>query len=147
MENGNHLQLKVRFDYRGKGPKRRAFFGNTSVDKIAEGVREQKVAELRNVPFQGIIIDNIDMSIDVYTLQDDVTGGKIAFAPVLVTLTADSLENAVRFVMNEEFRTVEILQPERLTLERMDIERLLFRVNEELKNHLDLMEKKLEFWR
>jgi hypothetical protein len=49
--------------------------------------------------------------------------------------------------MKEEFRKVEIIEPSQLTLSKLDIERLLFRVNEELKAYKAYLDKKLEYWK
>ena len=70
-----------------------------------------------------------------------------AFAPVTITYLADTLEDAVKFAMKEEFRTVEVLEPEDLTLARLDIERLLMKVCDEMHNYRSYLERKLDNWR
>lgn len=110
-------------------------------------MREQKVALLRNVPMQGIHIEDIDMSGDIYTVYDDFTGSAVGYAPVVITVSCDTLDDAMRFVMKEEFRKVEVLEPEEITLNKIEIERLLFHVNEELKAYKAYLEKKMEYWK
>ena len=43
--------------------------------------------------------------------------------------------------MKEEFRTVELIEPEEITLSRSEIEKLLLRISEELINYRDYIEK------
>jgi len=117
------------------------------VEEIAEQTREQKVALLRNVPVQGIQVDDIIMNDEVYTVYDELRGVSVGYAPVWIEFTADTIEDAVHFIMKEEFRKVEIIEPSQLTLSKLDIERLLFRVNEELKAYKAYLDKKLEYWK
>lgn len=146
MDDSKKLRLKVRFDYKGVAKQRKSLFGKPNTTQMAEKTREQKAALLRSVPVQGITIEDIDMSADVYLVYDDF-GGEVAYAPVIVTFVADSLEDAVHFIMKEEFRKIEVLEPESVSLSRIDMERLLFRVNEELKMYKAYLEKKLEYWK
>jgi hypothetical protein len=44
--------------------------------------------------------------------------------------------------MKEEFRKIEIVEPEQLILTKYDMERLLFRVNEELSVYRENVERK-----
>lgn len=137
------LKAKVRFDYKGTRIGR-LFFGGKGVEQVAEEKREQKVALLRNVPLQGIRIEDIDMSGDVYVVMDEFSGHPMAFAPLVVTLTADSLDDIIRFIMREEFRKVEVLEPDQIILNTHDIERLLFSANQQLKELKVNLEKRLE---
>ena len=141
------LKLKVRFDYKGWAKQNRFPFKSKSVEEVAEQIREQQVALLRNVPVQGIHIDEIIMNVDVYTVYDELRGVSVGYAPVWIEFTADTIEDAVHFIMKEEFRKVEIIEPEQLSLKKLDIERLLFRVNEELKAYKAYVDKRLEYWK
>lgn len=147
QEMVNGLRLKVRFDYRGRTKANKSFFRGKNVEQVAELVREQKVALLRNVPMQGITIEDIDMSAEVYSVYDDFSHSSVGYAPVIITFAADTIEDVIHFIMKEEFRKVELLEPEHMELNRIDIERVLFRVNEELKAYKAYLEKKLEFWK
>ncbi|NLP23029.1 MAG: hypothetical protein GX382_00660 [Syntrophomonadaceae bacterium] len=140
------IRMKVRFDYLGK-TRQGKFFGGKNGVQVAEEIRQHKVSLVRNVPIQGIFIEDIDMSQEVYTVLDEVTGKMTAFAPVTITYLADTLEDAVKFAMKEEFRTVEVLEPEDLTLTRLDIERLLMKVCDEMHNYRSYLERKLDNWR
>ncbi|ADI02532.1 conserved hypothetical protein [Syntrophothermus lipocalidus DSM 12680] len=136
------LRIRVRFDY--KGVRAGKLFGGKSAEQVAEEVREQKVAFLRNVPFQGIHIEDIDLSPDVYTVMDEFSGQTVGFAPANITFWADSLDDALRFIVKEEFRKVEVLEPDQAVLTRYDMERLLFKANEALREFKVYMRRKLE---
>jgi hypothetical protein len=60
-------------------------------------------------------------------------GAPVAYAPIQVTIQAEVIEDVVRFIMQEEFRKVELLEPDQVVLGKHDIERLLFKMNEELR--------------
>ncbi len=134
--------LKVRLDFKGTGKPGRFLFGGKPTDRAAEEAREQQVAVFRNVPLQGIQIVDIDASADVYTVYDDMTNSDTAYAPLVLTVKADSLENAIRFIARDDFRKIEILDPAFVTLNHSDIERLLFKVHEEMKEFRQRLEKK-----
>ncbi len=139
------LRMRVRFDYIGRGRSGKLFRGKNSVE-LAEEVREHKVSLIRNVPMQGIQIEDIDMSQEVYSICDEITGKVIAFAPIIICFCADSLEDALKFTMKEEFRTVEVLDPEDISLSKLELERLLLKASEELLSYKDYLEKKLDNW-
>ncbi len=141
------LRLRVRFDYKGSVKPSRFPFKSPSVEQVADQIREQKVALLRTVPMQGIQIQDIDLSGDVYTVYDDISGGSLGYAPVVISFTADSIEDAIHFIMKEEFRKIEVIEPDQVILNKIDVERILFRVNEELKAYKAFLEKKLEYWK
>ena len=82
-----------------------------------------------------------------YTVQDDITGKKLAYAPVSIVFYADSLEDAVKFTMKEEFRKVEVLEPEDVNLSKFEVERLLLKVSEELVNYKGYLQRKLDNWK
>ncbi|HQE22974.1 MAG TPA: hypothetical protein PLM20_03605 [Syntrophomonadaceae bacterium] len=138
--------MKVRFDYQGKS-RQGKLFGRKNGEQVAEELRQHKVSLIRNVPIQGIYIEDIDMSQEVYMVIDEVTGKMSAFAPVTITFSADSLEDAIKFTMKEEFRTVEVLNPEELSLSRLDIERLLLRISDEMIVYRSYLQRKLDNWR
>jgi len=140
----NQLKLKVRFDYRGAAKKGRVLKSGVNELQAAEATREQRANYLRNVPIQGIHIEDIDMSLEVYTVYDDLVNEKAGFAPLTVIVTADSIEDAMRFVMKEEFRKVEVIEPAEFHLSRFDIERLLFSVNDEIKTYRAYLQRKMD---
>lgn len=142
----SEIKIRIRFDYPGQ-VKSGKLFGGKNLEQMAEDTRQHKVSMMRNVPIQGIRIDDIDMSQDIYSLIDDITGKKIAYAPVVITFVADGIEDAVKFVIKEEFRTVEIIEPEELQLSKSDVEKLLFRISLELTEYRDILMRKMDNWK
>jgi hypothetical protein len=138
----NGILFKVRLDFKSNGKPGRLLFGGKPSEKAAEEVREQQVAVFRNIPLQGIQIIDIDVSTDVYSVYDEIANTYIAYAPLVLTIKADDLENIVRFITREDFRKIEILDPASINLSHADLERLLFRVHEEMKEYRLRLEKK-----
>lgn len=141
------IRMRVRFDYTAEGKTNRRFFAAKGGDEQAEELRQHKIALIRNVPIQGINIEEIDMSMEIYTIFDDVTNRLCTCAPVSITFSADSLEEAIKFIMKDEFRTIEILEPHELNLSRIEMERLLSKVNEGLQNYRIYLEKRMDNWK
>lgn len=144
LANGSQLKLKVRFDYRGTAKRGRVLKSGHSESQAAEAIREQKANYLRNVPIQGIHIEDIDMSMEVYTVFDDILNEKAGFAPLTIVVAADSIDDALRFMIKEEFRKVEVLEPADFYLSRLDIERLFFSVNDEIKTYRAYLQRKMD---
>ena len=128
---------------RGIASRAALLFGGKPSDKAAEEAREQQVAIFKNVPLHGVEIMDIDLSTEVYTVSDELTGTTTAYAPLILTIQADSLENIIRFIAREDFRKVEILDPAYVTLSHYEIERLLFKVYEETKEYRTRLEKEV----
>lgn len=140
------MRLKVRFDFLGKAKQGKLFGGKTS-EQVAEEIRQNKVSLMRNVPIQGITIEDIDMSGEVYFVYDEFSGKALAYAPVVITFAADSFEYAIKFVMKEEFRTVEVLEPEELVLSKLETGRVLLKISEEMTNYKVYLERKIDNWK
>jgi len=136
------IKVKIRLDFKGQARPGRFLFGGKPVDRVAEEAREQQVALFRNVPMQGLHIDDIDMSIEVYTVWDDVTNSEIAYAPVILTITAENVEDLLRFIVREDFRKIEVIEPGHMVLSRNNMERLLFKMHEEMKDYINHLERK-----
>lgn len=141
------LKMKVRLDYVGRPKTGKLFGGSRNIEQQAEQIRQHKVSLVRNVPIQGIHIEDIDMSLEVYNIMDDITGKPMAYAPVIVTFYADTIEDAIKFIINEEFRTIEVLQPDDMSLTRFDIERLFYQVAKEFTEYKDILERKINNWK
>ncbi|AVX20384.1 MULTISPECIES: hypothetical protein [Carboxydocella] len=135
------VRARIRLDFKGTGKK--ALFGGKSPEKMAEEIRDQQAALLRNVPWQGVIVEEIDMGLDIYTVTDEVDGREMAFAPLIITVRCDTLEEILPFIVRDEFRKIEILAPADFVMDRLEIERLLFRLFTELKRTKELWEKRL----
>ncbi|NLK01156.1 MAG: hypothetical protein GX318_07965 [Clostridia bacterium] len=134
--------MRVRFDYRGEKTNR-FIFGGKSPDRLAEDAREHRAALLRNIPIQGITIEDINMDVDVYVVYEEETGREVAYAPLELTIRADMLEDVVRFISCQEFRKIEILEPDQLHLTSNEIERILYKMSQELNEFGELLVRKL----
>ncbi len=142
-----NLKFRMRLDFVAESKSSKLFFGNRGSIEQAEELRQQKVTLLRNIPVQGINIEDIDMGHEIYTIVDEYSNKVTYYAPVYLLFTADSLENAVRFTMKEEFRTIEIVHPEELKLSASETVRLIQHVNEELLNFKRVLERRMENWK
>ncbi|ACX52399.1 hypothetical protein Adeg_1291 [Ammonifex degensii KC4] len=138
------IKARIRFDFRGAGRSGRLFFGGKNIEKAAEEAREQQAAYFRNIPFQGIKVENIDIGQEVYTVFDETLGTEVAYAPLEITVVADGVEDLVRLVFREEFRKIEILSPENVVLSKHELERVFYRIGEEVLRYRQKLEKKLE---
>jgi len=136
------IKVKIRLDFKGTGKPGRFLFGGKSQEKSAEDAREQQVALFRNVPIQGIYIEDIDLSIDVFSVFDDILNTQVAYAPVTLTIRADALEDVIQFITREEFRKIEIIEPRNFSLTKQDTERLFFKIHHQLKRHINNLERK-----
>lgn len=136
------LRVKVRLDFRGVSRPGKLFFGGKPTEKVAEETREQQLALFRNVPVQGVRIEDISLGGEIYTVFDEQGNVEVAYAPAELTVVADTVEDLVRFVARDDFRRIEILEPENVVLRRLEIERLMFRVNEEIKAVQRSLERK-----
>jgi hypothetical protein len=139
-----HIRVKIRLDYRGEAKNGRFFFGSKSREEMAETMREHQVALLRNVPFQGISIEDVDLSLDVYTVLegDGRRHNEVAYAPIILTLRVENLDDLLPLIIKPEFRKIEFLSPETISLHRLDLERLLFRISQSFVQELKALEQK-----
>lgn len=136
------IRAKIRIDFKGNAKPSKFFFGGKSVEKMAEEAREQNVAMFRNIPLQGINILDIDIGTEVYTVFDDVSNSETAFAPVILDVAADSVEDLLKLIAREDFRKVEVISPQDIMMDKIEIERILFRVAEEIKIYRSHVERK-----
>ncbi|MCL6638712.1 MAG: hypothetical protein K6T80_03405 [Firmicutes bacterium] len=136
------IRVRIRLDFKGTGKPGRFIFGGKSTDRAAEEAREHQVSIFRNVPIQGIHIEDIDAGSDVYTVVDEMSRTEVSYAPLILTLSADSLESVIKFIAREDFRKIEMLYPETIALDRFDIERLMFGIHREMNEHRSWLERK-----
>jgi hypothetical protein len=129
----SNLRVRVRFDFKGTMKSGRFFFGGKPSEKIAVENRLQKADYWRNIPVQGICIDDVNIDLPLYSVYDETQDNVVAYAPMEITLSADSIEDIVGFIMREEFRKIAILAPEHLCVSKFDAERLFFRMNETMR--------------
>ncbi len=137
------IRAKVRFDYRGKARPSRFFFGGKAAVETAEDLRQQQEALWRNVPVQGLFVENIERG-DIYTVYDEEIEDEVAYAPLEMTVLAEVPSDLIRFASREEFRYMRILEPERLTLSGQDLERIFYQVHEQVRMQVYLKAKRLQ---
>jgi hypothetical protein len=141
-----YFKAKIRLDYvstkQGKG-----ILGGKGIEEIAEEMRQNKVAVLRNIPIQGITIEEIEVSQEVYVIQDEITRKLQAYAPISVVVWADSVEDMLPLIMLDEFRTVQILEPEEWSVNHVQMDKILFKIHEELVEYRKRIEKKIDHWK
>jgi hypothetical protein len=136
------ILVKVRLDFKGKINDKNFFFRGKSSDRAAEEAREQQLALFRNVPVQGAQIIDLDAGADVYSVYDEFTNTEVAYAPLILTIEADNIESILKFTAREDFRKIEVLDPSSITLNHNEVERILYRVYEEIKELRTWLEKK-----
>lgn len=136
-----YIKFKVRFDYMGRPKPAKLFFGRKNSENIAEDIREQQVAMWRNIPIQGVKVENIDLG-EIYRVYDEELDEEIAYAPMELLVTAYNVEDIVRFIVRDEFRRIEILEPNNVDLAKQQVERLMFKFNDEIKNMTCLKAKR-----
>lgn len=137
------LRFKVRFDYRGEGKPGKLFWGGRDGEQVAEEIREQKAILLRNIPVQGVRIEEINANGEIYVIRDEGSGREVAYAPIEFVLEADSVEDIISFLLREEFRKVEVVTPAEVTLRKYEVERIIYKMNEEFQAYRLYLEKRL----
>ena len=139
-----HVRVRIRLDYRGELRSGRFFFGGKSKEQMAETMREQQVALLRNVPLQGIFIEDVDLSVDIYAVTegDGRHNHEVAYAPIILTLRIENLDELLPLLIKPEFRKIDFLSPENISLHRTDMERLLFRLSQSFQQEIKTIEQK-----
>jgi hypothetical protein len=138
-EANKKYKIKVRLDYRGLPRRARFFFGGKGSREVAEELRQQQAAIWRNVPMQGVRIEDTDY-FDLYSVYDEIEDELLFYAPLEIKATVDSLEECVRFTSRDEFRRIEILEPVQVTLTGRELERIFFRFSEALKQRIRVQE-------
>ncbi|MDI6812646.1 MAG: hypothetical protein QMC95_10300 [Desulfitobacteriaceae bacterium] len=139
-----HIRVQIRLDFRGEPKNGRFFFGSKRKEDMAEAFREQQVALLRNFPLQGITIEDVDLSLDIYEVRE--TQGRkaadVAYAPVVLKLRLENMDDLLPLILRQEFRKIEFLSPDQVHLHRLDLERLLFRMSQAHQQALGELEQK-----
>jgi hypothetical protein len=140
--DGKKLRVRARFDYRGESKQGRVFWRGKEGEQVAEEIREQRAILLRNMPVQGVRIEEINTDSEIYTIRDEITNKEVAYAPIEFVLDTDSIEDLIPFLLREEFRKVEVVAPSEIVLDKHEIERIIYRINEEMKNYQLFLERR-----
>lgn len=142
-EEANAIHFKLRFDFKGKEKPAKFFFGGKNSAEVARYNRDQQVALWKNVPVQGINIIKMEEE-DVYDVFDEAHDQEVAYAPIIMEIKVDSLEDLVRFVVREEFRRIDILEPKSIKMNSQALERLLFKFHQAARDQVFMQIKKLQ---
>ncbi|MFA6808187.1 MAG: hypothetical protein WCR27_04270 [Eubacteriales bacterium] len=124
----DNLILKIRLDFRAEGKNGRFFFGTKTCQAMAELCREEQKNILKNVPLKGVVLLDIDMSMDIYSIQEGERRRKreIAYAPLLLTIQVDSIENIIPLIIRQEFKQIELVKPENYNVSKLELKRLIY---------------------
>ncbi|MEA4882197.1 MAG: hypothetical protein VB144_00810 [Clostridia bacterium] len=86
----------------------------------------------------------MDVSPETYVIADPLTDEEVAYSPVYATVTADSLEDLAEFILRDEFRTVEVIDPQEMKLSQREVGRLLARANSRLRAMAQVMARRAD---
>lgn len=124
------LRLQVRLDFRAEEKSGRFFFGGKTSEAMAVTLREQQMGLIKNVPLQGLTFEHFDASMDIYLVEegDQRRKREAAFAPLVITLKADSIEDVFPLLLRPEFKKIEVLGPDNIKISKVELERLLYTI-------------------
>jgi hypothetical protein len=132
------LKVKIRFDYKAEpGVSRKFFWQRHDLRQEAKEIRAKNVSLLQNLPFQGLMVEALNQDHEVYIVPDQENHQEVAYAPLEMIVEADSIADLMPLTLREEFRKIKILEPVELSLSNTDMERFLFRVNEEFRSEFE----------
>ena len=137
------LRVRARFDYRGEGKQGHVFSRGKEGEQVADEIREQKAILLRNLPVQGVRIEEVNTDIEIYTIREEITNRDVAYAPIEFILDTDSIEDLIPFLLRDEFRKIEVLVPNEIVLDKHDVERIIYRISEEIRDYQLYLERRL----
>jgi hypothetical protein len=139
MKNGKltPVKAKIRFDYKAEMESRQFFWQRRDLRQIAKEIRTRQAALLKNMPFQGLSVEALNLEYDAYLVPGAGNMKETAYAPVELVVQADSIEDLMQLTLKEEFRTIRVIEPEEMLLSNGEVERLLFKVYEEYREELE----------
>ncbi len=126
------LKAKIRFDFQvSNGENRRFFWQRPDLVKMAQEKRTRQVSLLKNLPFQGLNVVDLNSDQEVYLTPEDDNHMETAYAPVELLVEADSIQDLMQLTFKEEFRKIKVIEPQEVFLSHSEIEKFLFKANEE----------------
>ncbi|NLI91727.1 MAG: hypothetical protein GX434_05820 [Peptococcaceae bacterium] len=136
------LKFRIRLDFRAEEKSGRFLFGGKTSEAMAEAAREQQMGLLKHVPLQGISFEDFDAGMDIYLVKegDQRRRQEVAYAPLLITLKADHVEDIFPLLLRPEFKKIEALGPESIQIERLELERLLYSICKNFQQELKKIE-------
>jgi len=142
-EAGERIKCRIRFDFPGYKKPGKFIFGGKDTFEVAEEHRENQVANWENVPMQGLEIEHIEQK-ETYAVLDEELEEEVAYAPVELIVDADSPEDILPFIMREEFRKIELHQPQGIDFNKSGVEKFFGRINEELQYRISYVKRRQE---
>ncbi len=139
-EQFEKVRVRIRFDYRGTPRPARFFFGGKGTKEVAEERRDKQAAMWRNVPLQGIQVEDISY-LDLYTVYENTDEAEIAYAPLELLISLDSLEDSFQFISRNEFKRLQVVEPDQINLTGRELERILFKFSETIQHKLQEQEE------
>jgi len=127
-----NLVFKVRFEYEIPVKTGWLFGRRKDFKQEAEAIREKKINILKKVPVKGIRVLEIDPHHDIYIKDEE--GRKTACAPVEILFEAETLEDAIPFLLSKDFCGVILQYPYRINLSRRELERVIEKVGSEFQS-------------
>lgn len=134
------VRARIRLDFKAEAGGRKFFWRRCNLREVANTVRSKQVSLLSNLPFQGVNVEDVNVDREVYILSDGENRKETAYAPLELIVEADSIEDLMQFTLREEFRKIKIMEPEQISLTNGDLERLIFKVNEEYRDEIFFQE-------
>lgn len=128
-----NIVFKVRFEFEVPVKTGRLFGRQKDFKQEAAETRKKKISVLEKVPLKGIRILEIDPHHHVYIKDEE--GKRIACAPVEILFEAESLEDAIPFLLSKDFCGVILQSPGRINLSQREFEQVIGKVNSELRDH------------
>lgn len=135
------LRLKIRLDFRAEEQSGRFFFGAKTCETMAQTLREHQVSMFKHVPFQGVIFEDFDPSMDIYVVNegDPRRTKQAAYAPLWITMRIEHIEDVFPFLIKPEFKKLEVLDPQNITMQKIELERLLFMMFKSFRREINEM--------
>lgn len=131
------VTARIRLDFKAEEGGRKFFWQRQNLREAAKTLRSGQVSLLRNLPFQGLNVKDLEADQEVYLIPDEENRKEVAYAPLELVVEADTIEDLMQLTLREEFRKIKILEPTQISLSNGDVERLLFKVNEEYRDEID----------
>lgn len=124
------LRFRIRLDFRAEEKNGRFLFGGKTSGDMAKAARNEQLELLKNVPIQGITFEYFDESMDIFFIHEESHKNKqeVAYAPLLVTIKADQIEDVFPLLLCPAFKKIEVLTPQNMNIERLELERLLYSI-------------------
>ena len=130
------VKARIRFDFKADAGTRKFFWQNKNIEENAKKIRRQKIALLRNIPFQGLNVAELNDDFEIYTLSEEDGGREVAYAPAELLVEADTLEDLMPLTLRDEFRKIKVLEPDKLLLSNNEMEKFLFKMNNEYRHEI-----------